>query len=162
MSNETADKWYLIYTKPNQENRAKENLQNQHFTVFLPMLPYEVKKEVHLEKMFPRYLFVLLNSQSIDWNKINSTRGVSYIVTFNKKPAIVSNNIVSSLKKSCNEDGIFKQINRLNDYQKGDKVKISKGPLSGYEGVFLLKKAKDRISILMQLANREIITELSF
>jgi len=159
---EIEENWYLIYTKPNQEERARSNLQNQEFSVFLPILSYDEKEGVYFEKMFPRYLFVLPSKQDINWSKINSTRGVSYIVTFNNQPATLSSDVIRSLKKSCNKDGIYKQINQLNDYKKGDKVQISKGTLSGYEGIFLLKKAKDRVSILMQLANREIITELSF
>jgi transcriptional antiterminator RfaH len=32
---------FLIYTKPRQEERAKENLENQGFETFLPMIAYE-------------------------------------------------------------------------------------------------------------------------
>mgnify|MGYP001978633184 CR=1 FL=1 len=52
--------WFLIYTKPHQEERAKENLENQGNEVFLPMIASEKTKQTHsfsLKPMFPRYLF---------------------------------------------------------------------------------------------------------
>ena len=30
--------WILVYTKPNQETRANENLRNQGFKTFLPLI----------------------------------------------------------------------------------------------------------------------------
>ena len=58
--------WFLIYTKPRQEERAKENLENQGFETFLPMIAFEKIKQpklYSLKPMFPRYL--LHNSMQI-------------------------------------------------------------------------------------------------
>jgi hypothetical protein len=38
------DFWYVVYTKPRQELRAKEQFINQGVTVFLPMIPFQKKK----------------------------------------------------------------------------------------------------------------------
>ena len=33
-------KWLLIYTKAREEQRAKKNLENQGFEIFLPMIAF--------------------------------------------------------------------------------------------------------------------------
>ena len=33
-------KWILVYTKAQEEQKAKRNLQNQGFETFLPMIAY--------------------------------------------------------------------------------------------------------------------------
>ena len=75
--------WFLIYTKPRQEERAKENLENQGFETFLPMIAYEKIKQpklYSLKPLFPRYLFTQFNKEKNNWVHIKSTRGVSHIV----------------------------------------------------------------------------------
>ena len=56
--------WVLIYTKVKQEKRAKENLENQGFKTFLPMIASinDLAKYKNMEIVFPRYLFTQINS----------------------------------------------------------------------------------------------------
>ena len=56
-----ASNWYLVYTKPKQENIAYLNLQQQGFQAYLPL--YKNLKNtlasglIGFEPMFPRYVF---------------------------------------------------------------------------------------------------------
>ena len=57
-NNNEYSQWFLIYTKAKEEMRAKKNLENQGFEIFLPMIVYEEidqHKATSLETMFPRY-----------------------------------------------------------------------------------------------------------
>src|SRR5690606_41037685 len=65
--------------------RARENLENQGFTCFLPELSVErlragrrIQRE---EPLFPGYLFIRLDRAS-GWHTVRSTRGVQKLVTF--------------------------------------------------------------------------------
>ena len=71
--------WYLIKTKPRQEKRAKQNLENQGYVTFCPITKINNKLAV----LFPGYLFVQLNEKTQNWSPINSTKGVSCFVKFN-------------------------------------------------------------------------------
>ena len=78
-------KWLLVFTKPKQEKRAKENLENQGFETFLPMISYDrtnKSKSISLEAVFPRYIFTKINTKLDNWTLIKSTRGVSHLVFF--------------------------------------------------------------------------------
>ena len=54
--------WYVVSTKPNQENRAALNLRKQAFEVLLPMMQKKRRHarqiETVLRPLFPGYLFV--------------------------------------------------------------------------------------------------------
>ena len=60
-------KWYLIYTKPNQEKIAKLNLENQSLETYLPILVTvdpEKRAVISSKVMFPRYIFSRFNIDS--------------------------------------------------------------------------------------------------
>ena len=70
-------KWLLVYTKAKEEQRAKKNLENQGFEIFLPMIAgakAHQSKSITLKAMFPGYLFVKINTELDKWNRIKSTR----------------------------------------------------------------------------------------
>ena len=72
------NKWYLIKTKPRQEKKAKQNLENQGYEVFCSLAKLNNKLVV----LFPGYLFIQLNNKTQNWSPINSTKGVSHFVKF--------------------------------------------------------------------------------
>jgi hypothetical protein len=80
--------WYLVHTKPRQEEIALANLERQGYECYLPQMRIERvrrrKAEVTTEPMFPRYLFIRLDSsdQGKSWSPIRSTLGVSQLVHF--------------------------------------------------------------------------------
>ena len=94
--------WFVVHTKPRQEQRALENLQRQGFAAWLPMLSVEKFRRGRLEKvvepMFSRYLFIQLDKVSSNWSPIRSTMGVSKLVTFGNQPAAVPPDIVDALR----------------------------------------------------------------
>jgi hypothetical protein len=84
----TTEAWYVVYTKPRQEDIALINLERQGYQCYLPKMRIERirrKKAVVLsEPMFPRYLFIRLDSseQGKSWSPIRSTLGVARLVRF--------------------------------------------------------------------------------
>ena len=72
--------WFVVHTKPRQEQRALENLQRQGFAAWLPMLSVEKFRRGRLEKvvepMFSRYLFIRLDTEQTNWSPIRSRSGL--------------------------------------------------------------------------------------
>ena len=161
--NYSKSQWFLIYTKPHQEERAKENLENQGFETFLPMISYEKKsqtKSFSLKPMFPRYLFITVNAERDNWHLIKSTRGVSHLVLFDNKFAAVPNAVIEFIKTRVNNHSIVKQKVTRQLFQKGDKLVINKGIFQGKEAIFFSKTGKERVKVLLKLMNELIIAEL--
>ena len=71
-------KWYLIKTKPRQEQIAILNLERQHYYVYCPSALINQKNVV----LFPGYLFIQLDSEMQNWSPIKSTKGVLNFVRF--------------------------------------------------------------------------------
>ncbi len=63
--------WYLIHTKPARETTAADHLERQGFKTFLPRTRRQVRHagrwRERIEAMFPRYLFVRLDTEEDDW-----------------------------------------------------------------------------------------------
>jgi len=102
--------------------------------------------------MFPRYLFIQLNCTTDNWSPIRSTLGVSSIVRFGTYPMQVPNDLVSILMENEDQHGIQHAV--MKDFRPGDRVEIIDGALSGYEGIFLEEKSKDRVTILLNIAGQ--------
>ena len=90
--------WFLIYSKPQQERVAVQNLERQGYETYLPMLRRsrrrQGKKFETVEPLFPRYLFVNLSEELDDWGPIRSTRGVSRMIRFGNEAARVPDEFV--------------------------------------------------------------------
>mgnify|MGYP006090980357 CR=1 FL=1 len=156
-------KWFLVYTKAREEERAKKNLENQGFETFLPMIAYEKisqPKSYSLKPMFPRYLFIIINVERDNWHLIKSTRGVSHVVLFGSKFAAVPNAVIEFIKTRVNNHSIVKQKVTRQLFQKGDKLVIKKGIMKGKEATFFSKTGKERVKILLKLMNEIVMAEL--
>ena len=155
--------WVLIYTKAKQEIKANENLQKQGFKTFLPLIaPTNKNSEFKsLVPVFPRYLFLQINFGLDNWTSIKSSYGVSNIVMFSEKFTSIPNNIIELIRDKLNEAGIYKEDVSIVDYQKGDPVSIKEGRFAGIDAIFLSKKSKDRVRLLLKLLNTSVVAEIT-
>jgi transcriptional antiterminator RfaH len=154
--------WVLIYTKVKQERRAKENLENQGFKAFLPLiaLSNDLPKYENLEIVFPRYLFVQINQKLDNWSSIKSTKGVDQIVLFGNEFTAVPDKIIKSIKEKLNKRDVYKQKISKTNFNIGDKLVIKEGTFSGIDAIFISYKSKDRVKLLLKLLKTSILAEV--
>ena len=146
--------WYLVYSKPQQERVALENLSRQEYLTYLPFLHtrkrYRGKRRTVVEPMFPRYLFVYLSNTDQDWGPIRSTKGVAHLIRFGSVPARVPRDLVDALRSREDDFGV--QTLPEPSYRQGDRVRISEGPMAGYEAIFAATTGKERVLLLLEIA----------
>ena len=144
--------WYAIHSKPRQEVRALDNLQRQGFEAWLPMLTVEKVLRGKLanvtEPMFSRYLFIRLDTEQTNWSPIRSTLGVSRLVSFGNRPAVVADELIQALQTVPQ-----RAPERL--FQPGQTIKIVSGPLKGIEGIFQQADGEHRAMVLIDLLNKQ-------
>ncbi len=148
--------WYLVYSKPQQETVALRNLEQQDYQVYMPNLT-ENKRVRGVYKpvtgpMFPRYLFIELDSQFDNWSPIRSTRGVSGLVRFGQQAARVPTDFIHGLQQ--NAERLSDWMMQAAKFNAGDKVMLMDGPFKGYEAVFQTQKGHERAVVLLEIANR--------
>jgi len=151
--------WYLVYTKPRQESRALQNLEEQGYECYLPAISSEKSRhnvvEIASEPLFPRYLFIRLSQDHTakSWSPIRSTKGVSKLVSFGKNPARIDDALVEHLRtKEALDRGKPKQL-----FQVGDKVRLTDTPFAGIEGIYQMHDGQQRAIILIELLSRPVI-----
>lgn len=155
--------WYLVYTKPRQEELALTNLERQGYQAYLPRLRHWRKRrgkrvEV-IEPLFPRYLFIGLNSETDNWAPIRSTLGVASLVRFGADPARVPADFVQHLQAKESTAGVHEWAEP--EFAPGDVVRVAEGPFQGYEGVLLAPTGQERVILLLDIVGREVRTQLS-
>jgi transcriptional antiterminator RfaH len=152
--------WYLVHTKPRQEDIALANLERQGYECYLPQMRIERvrrrKAEVASEPMFPRYLFIRLDSsdQGKSWSPIRSTLGVSQLVHFGARAAKVDNTLVDLLRqreRALPTEAMF---------HSGDSVVIADGPFAGIEAIYQTADAERRAFILLEILAKPVSMQI--
>ena len=141
--------WYLIKTKPRQEKKAKQNLENQGYVAFYPIAKINNRFVV----LFPGYLFVQLNEKTQKFSPINSTKGVLYFVKFGLNFAKVPPDVIEFIK--TNQHITTEKLINLNKFKPGDKVQISDGVFKNWVAIFKCYKPDERVILLMNLLGNE-------
>jgi transcriptional antiterminator RfaH len=150
--------WYLIHTKPRLEKHALENLERQGYECYLPLYPTERlrnrKLTITSTPLFPRYLFVRLNQEGSgkSWGPIRSTRGVSQMVRFGQRPALVDDALIAVLR--FREQSCRSEPERL--FDQGNPVRIMDGPFAGVEAVYQMPDGERRAMVLIELLDKPI------
>ena len=152
------NKWHLIYTKPQQEKVALDNLTCQNYQCYLPLINKEKisqgKKILSKEPMFPRYLFVRLSHDGQqNWSAIRSSKGVSYLVNFGGLAASLDDETMDNLQQKIDKAIVVKV------FSVGEKVEILKGPFKGMEAIFNTYKGEERAMLFLNfMANNLTVT----
>ena len=141
--------WYLIKTKPRQEKKAKQNLENQGYVAFCPIAKINNKLVI----LFPSYLFVQLNEKTQNFSPIHSTQGVSNFVKFGSNFAKVTTSVIEFIK--TNQHITADKLKDLNKFKPGDEVQISDGAFKNWIGIFKCYKPDERVILLMNLLGKE-------
>lgn len=148
--------WVLVQFKPNSDAIAVRNLERQGIKVFLPKIEQTHRRGDKFFKsvkpLFPGYLFAEVVSNSGGWRAINSTYGVSRIVTTGKRPTPVPNALVDAIKARCDEGGKVAPIVNL---APGDEVQLSHGPFADWVGEIIEMTEDQRAWVLLDLMGRQ-------
>jgi transcriptional antiterminator RfaH len=160
---EALPSWFAVYTKPRQERIALEHLERQGFHCFLPMAinPYQRRsvREPRIEPLFPRYLFLRAIPGQQSLGPVRSTRGVTSLVRFGIKLALMPENVIRAINQRCDpETGVIK-LSPI-PVEPGDRVKIFDGPLAGLQGIFQERKGENRALLLMKMLGTESTVEV--
>lgn len=148
--------WYVIQTKPRQEDRAYLNLSALGIETFLPKIRKRYKnkyKKFYTTPLFPSYLFANFNANKM-LNTVYYTKGVQRVLCFGSKPCAVEVDTIDIIKSKIGDDGLIKLEKKL---KPGDKVIIEKSYLKDLVGV--LEKdmeGEERASVLLTTVSYQV------
>lgn len=153
-TNET--RWYVIYTKANEEDRAERNLAAWGLKTFYPRIKKKQLNEfsgkaIYFSRpLFPRYIFVNFDAEML-LHKVCNSRGVQKVLSIDNAPVPVDDEIIALIQSKVADDGFVKLAEQL---ARGDEVRIKDGSFKGINGVFdHTLKDKNRVMILLTAIN---------
>jgi len=131
--------WHAVHTKPRQEAVAEVFLSQSGIETFYP-------KIAPGKPLFTGYLFTKFDEET-QRRLVKYSKGVSSIVSFGDKPALVDESLIDAIKARI-KDG-FVHLDPPS-FKKGERVEIKEGPLEGVSGIFDSRvKDSDRVVILL-------------
>jgi transcriptional antiterminator RfaH len=152
-------RWYAAKTKPRQEHTALEHLRRQNFETYCPRIMIERLKSTgirrELEPLCPGYVLIRFDLSDTTWRVINSTRGISKLLSFteNGTPTAITPGSVESLKALEAQGKLF--ISEVTRLHRGDKVRIKFGTLSDRIAEVVFSQG-NRITLLLNLLGRKV------
>jgi transcriptional antiterminator RfaH len=159
----TMQRWYVVHTRAGAERLAQGHLERQGFETYMPR---HLKTRRHARRtsqapapLFPRYLFVRFDAGNAPWRSINGTHGVSHLVCMGNRPSAVPRGVVSEIRARENEDG-FVDIHVPLDFETGEVVRVTGGPLAQQSGIFQGSDDNRRVVILLSMLGREMKVSL--
>jgi transcriptional antiterminator RfaH len=142
--------WFLAQLKPNCANIADRNLQRQGFKTFLPLEKITQTcggKFVSMKRpLFPGYIFVAFNMEHGHWHAVNSTYGITRLVSFGDKPREVPHELMDQLRARC-VDGVLSK--ESTPFRLGDSVTLSNGPFVDFVATVEQMATNQRVWILI-------------
>lgn len=145
--------WYVILTKPRQEQRAADNLANQGGEVYLPMLSVERikngKRTQQQEVLFPGYLFLKTETEGALMGKIRSTYGVRGLLRFGEQPVTISEQLIQDIRQRSQQNP------PQASFTSGQQVQLLGGPFRDYQAIFHSYSGQERAIILIKLLGQQ-------
>ena len=147
-------RWFVVNTKPKNEDRATHNLLAANYEVVNPKIRMRKYKETGfselVEPLFPSYIFVHFDPVD-DYYMIKYARGVKKIVSFAGKIVPLQDELIDFIQAQLT-DGVARIQKKK--FKKGEKVFIKEGPFKGLAGVFQRElEGEERVMILLEGIN---------
>lgn len=148
--------WFVVQLKPNAEAIAKRNLLRQGMQIFAPFEEVTSRKARKLiqtcKALFPGYLFVSFDQDAVRWRTVNSTLGISRLVSFaDDRPAQVPLGLISSLMRRCDPSGKLLPPRFLHG---GDVIRVTNGPFADFIGTVEQMAPDQRIWVLLDILGK--------
>ena len=153
--------WYVIHAQTRKEREVEMALQRQEMEIFLPLITVPSRRrdrKVTLRvPLFPGYLFI---NARLDTKIIHKIIKAHYVVRLlgNGRPAPIPEAEVEAIETIVSGDRPYYPWTFL---EKGKKVRVIDGPLTGVEGIILERRQQKRqLVVSVELFRRSVAVEL--
>ncbi|MDY7031606.1 MAG: transcription termination/antitermination NusG family protein [Thermodesulfobacteriota bacterium] len=154
--------WYVVQTKPKEEERAAFFLRNRNIELYLPKMEVctmkQGKKNLTEKPLFPSYLFARFGIED-DLCGVRWTKGVRKILPESIHPVPVQEAVIESIMRFAGKDNIIRKRN----LKRNDRIRIVKGPMKDLLGIFEnWSSDQGRVKVLLDLLNYQARVELHY
>ncbi|MFA5663749.1 transcription termination/antitermination protein NusG [Castellaniella sp.] len=168
--------WYVVHSKPRQEEIARVQLERQAFEVYLPLFrvfakpgrrtraaastPGRPVQPTTYEPMFPRYLFLRPTRATQSLAVVRSTVGVSRLVLFGHQPALLADDAVEAIRQAEALRNTA-PLDAISPYRPGMAVRLLDPALAGLDAL-VHSVSRDRVTLLLEILGRPQHVQVEF
>ena len=169
------EKWYMIHTTTGRENQVKASLEQRiksmdaQGDIFQVVIPTAAEIEIKegqrrtvASKLFPGYILVQMKMNSLSWNVVRNTPGVTSFVSSQDAQGkliptpLEEKEVEAILKRMAAGAPQFKT-----GLSKGQSIRITEGPFTDFAGVVdNINPEKGKVRVLVSFFGRETPIEL--
>ncbi|MBN1114700.1 MAG: transcription termination/antitermination protein NusG [Oligoflexia bacterium] len=167
-------KWYIVYVRTGQEQKAKEQLEQriklagryQDFGHVLVPTESVVelnkgKKRTSKRKFFPGYMLVQMVMNEDTWHFVKAASRIVGFVGGNTTPPSVPESEVVKIT-SQEREGSAKPTPKV-VYEEGETVRVIEGPFTNFTGIVEeVRPEKAKLRVLVSIFGRSTPVELEF
>jgi transcriptional antiterminator RfaH len=151
--------WYTLHTKPRTEYQVSQSLQTRGVQTYLPEIEASSAHQGRtVEPLFPCYLFVKLDFETVGLLQVAWTPGLRRIVGFGDRPAPLADEVIDGIQRRLENDDAAADAAGAwprHALQPGDSVRITHGPLSDLLAVVEGPTAPaERVQVLLKFLGR--------
>jgi transcriptional antiterminator RfaH len=144
--------WFLVWTKPRQEQRAEHNLRNQGFNIFAPRISERRRVGSRMQDqnvaLFPRYVFLQAQASRQNLAVVRSTPGCVDLVRMQGRPVQVPSRVIAQVEQRL--EHLRHESRPSESWQPGDPLEVVGGPFAGVQAVFQQACGAGRVRVLLQ------------
>ena len=142
-------KWFVVYTKPQQELKVAGQLSAMGITNYCPTITlvkqYSDRKKKVTKPLLSSYVMVELEDK--ERNKVFACNGIVRFLFFLGKPAVVPASDITLMQDHLN--GVYND-SKVTTLSVGDSHTITQGPFSGVSGRVV---ETDKTKVKLELAS---------
>lgn len=152
-------KWYAIYTRSRCEKKIYNALIQSGFETFLPMIKekraWSDRVKTVQVPLLPSYIFI--KAKIAEFSKAYYCPGFVKFVSSEGQPCEIEENEINLLKNIITNGY---KVKKNDGFVVGEMVRITRGPLRGWEGKIDRKKGGSRIVFQFDSIQQSICVEV--
>lgn len=156
--------WKVVYIASRQEKKAALRLEQLGIEHFLPLYnklsQWSDRKKWVEVPLFNGYLFV--KPTILQRDKVLEVPGVVAYLRYNKEDAVVKDKELQTIQTILTSGYSLENINAPEQFELGEQVLITEGPLAGHKGDILRQNDKEHFLVSFDTLGQSIKIELPY
>ncbi len=158
--------WFAVYTMPRAEKKVFDRIEETGIEAYLPLITtlriWSDRKKKVTTPLISSYVFVKTDEAKL--NELLKIQGVMGILKYLKKPAKIRDLEIQNLRILLNDSENIIPLDEDFTFEKGDKIRVIKGPFKGLIGDCYDIKGKHRVIAAISTVNHffEVNVPMSF
>jgi len=152
-------RWYAVYTAPRAEKKVSERFSDAGIEHYLPLQTVKRRWSDRVKEVIVPVVngYIFVHIPSVDFDKVTKVYGAIAFVREFGQPVPIPDNQMDNLRLmvECSDEPVEFSIE---NFERGESITITKGPLEGMSGELIEVKGKHKVLIRLERFGSAVTT----